>query len=243
MNMTPPFPKCYKAETKPHKFCPGCGHGLILKELGFAIDELNVSKKTVLGIDIGCSLLAWDFFNIDTVQTHHGRTIPVMSGFKLIQDDKVALAYLGDGGGYAIGLQALITAANRNDPITVILVNNTLYGMTGGQMAPTTFSGEITTTTPTGRKSWESGFPFMGPEIIKSLLNSNSFVARSSIRQPNQLRQTLKKAITHQISKKSFSFVEVLSICPTNWHMDAHQSFDRLENQLEKYYPTGEFKS
>lgn len=242
MNTTPPFPKCYKQSSKPHKFCPGCGHGLVLKELGFVVDELKIASKTVIGIDIGCSLLAWDFFDIDTVQTHHGRTVPVMSGFKLIQNDKITIAYLGDGGGYAIGLQALITAAQRNDPITVILVNNTLYGMTGGQMAPTTFNGEITTTTPAGRRSWDKGQPFMGPELIKSLPNPNSYVARTTIRQPNLLRQTLSHALTHQINKKSFSFVEVLSICPTNWHMDAHQSFERLEKELEKYFPTGEFK-
>ncbi|EKD56669.1 MAG: hypothetical protein ACD_58C00122G0006 [uncultured bacterium] len=236
------FPKCFKESSKPHKFCPGCGHGLILKELGFVIDELNISKKTVIGVDIGCSLLAWDFFDINTVQTHHGRTIPVMSGYKLIKNDSIVLAYLGDGGGYAIGLQALITAAQRNDPITVIIVNNTLYGMTGGQMAPTTFCSEITTSTPNGKKCWEKGQPLMGPELIKSLHNPYSFVARTSVSQISQLKQTLTRAINHQINKKSFAFVEVLSTCPTNWHMNAKESINRLENQLEKYFPTGEFK-
>lgn len=241
--MNPLFPRCYKTQSKPHKFCPGCGHGIVLKELGFAIDELGFAQRTVLGIDIGCSLLAWDFFNFDTVQTHHGRAIPVMSGFKLIQPDKIALAYLGDGGGYAIGLQALMTAAQRNDPITVILVNNTLYGMTGGQMAPTTLCDEVTTTTPYGKKCWQKDQPFMGPEIIKSLSNPNIYVARSTVGQPNLLRQTIKKALKHQVNKKSFSFVEVLSICPTNWHMDAHESLQRLEKEMEKNFPTGEFKS
>lgn len=240
--MTPPFPKCYKNSSKPHKFCPGCGHGLILKELGFVIDELKISNKTILGIDIGCSLLAWDFYNFDTVQTHHGRTIPVISGYKMIEENKIGLAYLGDGGAYAIGLQALISSAQRNDPITVLIVNNTLYGMTGGQMAPTTFCEEKTTTTPNGKKCYEKGQPFLGPELIKSLNNQHSFVARSSVSQPQILRQIIKQAINHQINKKSFSIVEILSMCPVNWHMDAKESLLRIENQLEKIYPTGVFK-
>ena len=242
MNLNPPFPKCYKTSSKPHKFCPGCGHGITLKELGFAIDELGIQKKSVLGIDIGCSLLAWDYFDIDTVQTHHGRTVPVMSGYKLIKPKKVALAYLGDGGGYAIGLQSLLTAANRNDPITVILVNNTLYGMTGGQMAPTTLIGEITSTTPSGRNPEEKGQPFLGPELIKCLPNKKSFVARTTVNEPLSLRQTLKKAISHQITKNSFSFVEVLSTCPTNWKKNSSDSIEYLEKSMQDYYPLGVFK-
>lgn len=240
--MNPPFPNCYKSSSKPHKYCPGCGHGITLKELGFSIDELGIQKKAVLGIDIGCSLLAWDFYDIDTVQTHHGRTVPVMSGYKLVKPKKVVLAYLGDGGGYAIGLQSLLTAANRNDPITVILVNNTLYGMTGGQMAPTTLIGESTSTTPSGRKPQEKGEPFLGPELIKSLPNKKMFVARTIINQPLSLRQTIKRAINHQITKNSFSFVEVLSICPINWKMGAKESLNYLENSMQEYFPLGVFK-
>jgi 2-oxoglutarate ferredoxin oxidoreductase subunit beta len=242
MNPIPIFPKCYKESSKPHKYCGGCGHGIALKELGYAIDELGIAKKTVIGLDIGCSLLAWDFFDVNSVQTHHGRTVPVMSGFKLIDSKRVCIAYVGDGGGYAIGLQSLITAAQRNDAITVILVNNTIYGMTGGQTAPTTFSNEKTTTSPNGRKCWETGQPFMGPEIIKSLNNLNSFVARASVKDPIQLRQIIKQAINNQINKDSFSFVEVLSTCPTNWHMNAKESLNRLNNQIAKQFPVGVFK-
>lgn len=240
--MNPLFPKCYKSKTKPHKFCPGCGHGIILKELGCVIDNLNIANKTTIGVDIGCSLLAWDFFDINTVQTHHGRTIPVISGYKLIKNDSISIAYLGDGGGYAIGLQSLITAAQRNDPITVILVNNSLYGMTGGQMAPTTFCGENTSTTPSGRKCFEKGLPFMGPELIKSINNPHSFVARASISQISNLNHVIKLAINHQINNKSFAFVEVLSTCPTNWKMNAQESHNRLVKQLENQFPTGVFK-
>jgi len=152
-NNQPRFPECFKKDSKPHKFCPGCGHPLVLKALGQVIDEMGISEKTVFMVDIGCSLLAWDFFDIPTTQTHHGRTIPTAVGFKKVKKDKIVIAYVGDGGAYAIGLQHTITSCLRNDPITTIVVNNTVYAMTGGQLAPTTTDNEITTTTPEGKKS------------------------------------------------------------------------------------------
>lgn len=232
----PSFPQCFKELSKPHKFCPGCGHGIALKELGFAIDELNIAAKTTLGIDIGCSLLAWDFFNVNTLQTHHGRTIPVVSGYKLIRPDKVCLAYLGDGGAYAIGLQALITACARNDAITVLVINNTLYGMTGGQFAPTTLLDEVTTTTPSGRNTDERGKPFLGPELLKCLPNKKSFLARGTVSKPQELKQLIKKALEHQVNNQSFSMVEILSMCPVNWHKNAQDSLNMLENKMSKYF-------
>lgn len=237
----PLFPKCYKEKSKPHKFCPGCGHGIALKELGFALDELKIAKNTLIGLDIGCALLAWDFFDIDTIQTHHGRTVPVISGYKIVRPDKVALAYLGDGGAYAIGLQALITACHRNDPITVIVVNNTLYGMTGGQMAPTTLCGEITTTTPKGR-SCEISRPFLGPELLATVCAPTAYLAREIISQPIKVREKIKKAIENQMKNHSFSFVEVLSICPVNWRKDARESLNYLEKEMVKYFPLGEIE-
>lgn len=230
------YPKCFKTSSKPNKFCPGCGHSIVLKELGFAIDEMKIQSDTIFGIDIGCSLLAWDFFDIDTIQTHHGRTVPVVSGYKLINSKKICIAYVGDGGAYAIGMQSLITAANRNDAICVIVVNNTLYGMTGGQMAPTTLKGEITTTTPSGRNIEEKGNPIFGPELIKSLKNKNAYIARSIVSKPQQLRQILKKAINNQIKNNSFSFVEVLSTCPTNWKTNAQETFDILDDKMAIYF-------
>ncbi|MDD2433050.1 MAG: thiamine pyrophosphate-dependent enzyme, partial [Clostridia bacterium] len=151
MATVPKMPKSWRVETKPHKFCPGCGHGLVLKALGEAIDELDIQDRVVFGCDIGCSLLAWDFFNVDIVQTHHGRTTPVMVGVKRARPDRICIAYMGDGGGYAIGAQHLVNAATRNEKITAILVNNCNYGMTGGQMAPTTLPEMKTETTPYGR--------------------------------------------------------------------------------------------
>ncbi|NTW04962.1 MAG: 2-oxoglutarate synthase, partial [Peptococcaceae bacterium] len=125
MSVQSVMPKSWKIDTKPHKFCPGCGHGLVLRALGEAIDELGIQDKAVYGCDIGCSLLSWDFLNVDSVQTHHGRTTPVVTGLKRANPDLIGIAYMGDGGGYAIGSQHLVNAASRNEKITVILVNNT----------------------------------------------------------------------------------------------------------------------
>lgn len=234
----PIFPKCFKRQSKPNKFCPGCGHSIILKELGYAIDELKIARKCLLGVDIGCSLLAWDFFDINTVQTHHGRTIPVLCGYKTMGPDKIAIAYVGDGGAYAIGLQSLITAAHRNDPITVVVVNNTLYGMTGGQMAPTTLENEVTTTTPAGRSSP----PLHGAELIRNVANKSAYVARGIVNNPLELREYLKKAISHPKETNNFAFLEVLSMCPVNWKKDAKESLSFLENEMAKNFKLGEIK-
>lgn len=232
------MPKSWRAQSKPHLFCPGCGHGITLKQLGYAIDELKIQNKATFGIDIGCSLLAWNFFNIDTIQTHHGRTTPVMVGYKMIKPARVAIAYMGDGGGYAIGLQSVLHAAFRNNPVTIILVNNGNYAMTGGQMAPTTRPGEIATTCPDG-KPVEYGDGFKGPELIRNIANNKAYIARTSVSKPLVLKNVLKKALENQIKNNAFSFVEVLSICPINWKMNAKQCFFRL-SEMEDYYPLGE---
>ena len=232
------FPKCYKTSSKPHKFCPGCGHGIALKSLGHAIDELKIQENVLLGVDIGCSLLAWDYFDVNTVQTHHGRTIPVICGYKMAAPKKIGVAYVGDGGAYAIGLQALITAAYRNDPITVLVINNTLYGMTGGQMAPTTLDKEITTTTPLGKISK----PFLGPELIKSIVADKAYVARGIVSEPIVLKEIIKKAIENQRINNSFSFVEILSMCPVNWKKNAKDSLEFLEKNMKINFKLGEFK-
>lgn len=232
------MPKSWYAKSKPHLFCPGCGHGITLKQLGYAIDELKIQKKTTFGIDIGCSLLAWNFFDLDTIQTHHGRTTPVMVGYKYVKPKRVAIAYMGDGGGYAIGLQSLLHAAFRNNPITVILVNNGNYAMTGGQMAPTTMPGTATATSPDGKRE-EFGDGLHGPELVRKIANDKAYVARASVSKPLLLKNILKKALENQIKNNSFSFVEVLSICPTNWKANAKQSFLQL-SKMEEYFKTGE---
>lgn len=234
--MNQSFSKSIKIESKPDKFCPGCGHSIALKLLGYTIDDLSLANKVFLGVDIGCSLLAWDYFNFKTIQTHHGRTVPVISGYKKINKNDIGIAYVGDGGAYAIGLQSLIHAANRNDAITVFVINNTLYGMTGGQMAPTTIKDEITTTTPEGKDLLEKGNPIDGVKLLKSLNNEKAYIQRVVITNPVLVKNIFKKAIENQINNNSFSFVEILSFCPTNWKKNAKESIDFLENKIQKNF-------
>jgi 2-oxoglutarate ferredoxin oxidoreductase subunit beta len=239
MEPLPRFPDCYKVESKPHKFCPGCGHPIVLKMLGQAIDELGIAEKTVFLVDIGCSLLAWDYFDLPTTQTHHGRTVPVATGFKMADPDKVVVAYVGDGGAYAIGLQHTITSCLRNDPITTIVVNNTLYAMTGGQMAPTTVKEEKTTTTPLGKREEEFS-TLKGPELLSLIGSEDKYLARGSTDKPLVLKQYLKKALEAQMNHH-FSLVEAISACPLNWRTDAKETIERMQS-LEQTFKLGEVK-
>ncbi len=233
------FPKCYKKESKPHKFCPGCGHPIVLKMLGQVIDELGIQEKSVFLVDIGCSLLAWDFYDLPTSQTHHGRTVPVAAGFKMADPKKIVIAYVGDGGAYAIGLQHTITSCLRNDPVTTIVVNNTLYAMTGGQMAPTTVENEKTTTSPAGKKE-EEFRTLHGPELLTGIAHPRAYLARGTTDKPLVLKQYLKKAIETQLAGH-FSLVESLSACPLNWQTDAQKTIERMK-ALEAFYQLGEIK-
>ncbi|NHM28381.1 2-oxoglutarate synthase [Desulfofundulus sp. TPOSR] len=242
MSVQPVMPKCWRVDTKPHKFCPGCGHGLVLKALGDAIDELGIQDRAVFGCDIGCSLLSWDFFNLDTVQTHHGRTTPVMTGIKRARPELICIAYMGDGGGYAIGSQHLVNAAARNEKITVILVNNTVYAMTGGQMAPTTMPDQKTETSPYGRDPLKTGYPMLGPEMVAAITREGAYVARGTIANLRQLKGYLKKALENQMAGNGFSFVEALSSCPTNWRTNAEETWKYIEEVMPKFFKIGEIK-
>ncbi len=243
MTTVPQMPKSWRLESKPHKFCPGCGHGLVLKALGEVIDELGIQDRVAFGCDIGCSLLAWDFFNVDTVQTHHGRTTPVVTGIKRANPDIICIAYMGDGGGYAIGSQHLVNSAARNEKITAILVNNCNYAMTGGQMAPTTLPGMKTETTPYGRDVEQTGYPTQGPEMVAAITQEGAYVARGTISNLKQLKGYLKKALKNQMAGRGFSFVEALATCPTNWRTNAKDTWAFLEKEMPKYFKVGEIKS
>ncbi|HCF49702.1 MAG TPA: 2-oxoglutarate synthase [Syntrophomonas sp.] len=243
MTVSPAVPKSWYLPSKPHKFCPGCGHGIVLKALGEVIDELNIQDKTIFGCDIGCSLLSWNFFNCDSTQTHHGRTTPVMVGIKRSRPELVTIGYMGDGGGYSIGSQHLLNAAVRNEKVTLILVNNTNYGMTGGQMAPTTLPGQKTETTPYGRDTDVTGYPTKGPEFLNALTQDDAYIARATVSNYRQLKRFIKNALRNQIEGHGFSFVEVLSTCPTNWRTNAQQTLHFLEDEMEKYFPVGELKN
>lgn len=236
----PIMPVSWRKDTKPHKFCPGCGHGLILKCLGQAVDELDLQGKVVFGCDIGCSLLAWDFLNLDAVQTHHGRTTPVMTGIKRARPGLICIAYMGDGGGYSIGVQHLVSAAARNEKITAILANNTQYAMTGGQMAPTTLPGQKTETTPYGRNPETTGLPLQGQEMVAAVSREGAYVARGSIANQRQLKIYLKKALENQLLHRGFSFVEALSTCPTNWRTNASETWEFIQEKMPEYFKLGE---
>ena len=241
--LRPGMPSSWKEESKPHKFCPGCGHGIILKALGEVIDELGIKDRMVMGCDIGCSLLAWDFFNVDSVQTHHGRTTPVIIGMKRANTDIIGVAYMGDGGGYAIGSQHLFNAAVRNENITIILCNNSNYGMTGGQMSPTTLPGMKTETSPYGRDPKETGMPTLGPEMVAAVAPEGAYVARGTMANVRQMKGYIKKAIQNQIDGNGISFVECLSSCPTNWRTNAKQTWEFVEHKMTEYYKVGELRT
>jgi 2-oxoglutarate ferredoxin oxidoreductase subunit beta len=236
------MPASWRAETKPHKFCPGCGHGIILKMLGTVVDELGISDRLIFGCDIGCSLLAWDFFNLDSIQAHHGRVTPVLAGLKTAAPHLLGVAYMGDGGGYAIGAQHLVASATRNDRITVIVVNNTQYGITGGQMSPTTLPEQVTETTPFGRDPAETGWPFQGPEMVATLTNEHAYVARGTVTKPRQLKVMIRRALENQMRGRGFSFVEALSFCPTNWRTAARETVAFVDQKMSAVFRTGEIK-
>jgi 2-oxoglutarate ferredoxin oxidoreductase subunit beta len=232
------FPKCVRIESKPHLFCPGCGHPEVLKAFGFAIDDLGLQQRVAFGVDIGCSLLAFDFFNIDTIETHHGRTVPVMVGIQRGNPQAISVAYVGDGGAYAIGMGSLLNAAIRDENIFTIVVNNATYAMTGGQEAPTTLPGTKTATTPYGADNHY----VKGPDLIRHL-NPTAWIARGITTRQIELRRLMTEALTFVKERKGFAFMEVLSPCTLNWGTieDPEATFDILENKMASVYTLGYF--
>lgn len=236
------LPKVWKIKSKPHKFCPGCGQSLALKLLGECIDELDIQERMVYACDIGCSLLTWDMFDVDTIQTHHGRVLPTITGFKIANPKAIVLAFMGDGGGYAIGAQHLINAAMRDDKVSVILINNANYAMTGGQMAPTTLNGQKTTTTPTGRDFQLYGNPLHGPEMLSKIALDDAYIARTISTNIIDTKEKIKKTLQNQIDGRGFSFLEILSMCPVNWHTNTLESLNFSKVDMVKVFPLGEYK-
>jgi 2-oxoglutarate/2-oxoacid ferredoxin oxidoreductase subunit beta len=231
----PRMPKVLKMASKPSNFCPGCGYGIILRVLGEVIDEMEIAPRTIIGLDIGCNLLAWNYFDLDTAQSHHGRVTPMLAGYKRGQKESVAIGIAGDGGLYAIGLQGLIHTAHRNEPVMIIGVNNTVYAMTGGQASPTTYHGEVTTTTPGGEFTADK--PILGPEMLQSFASEGAFLARATVNNIPVLKSYLKKAIAAQLAG-NFSLVEIVSYCPTNWKTDAAATIE-FSKKLETIYKPG----
>jgi 2-oxoglutarate ferredoxin oxidoreductase subunit beta len=228
----------------PTHYCPGCTHGIIHRVIAEVLDELNIRERTVGIAPVGCSVLAYDYFNCDFHEASHGRAPAVATGIKRARPDLIVFSYQGDGDLASIGMGEIVHCANRGEKITVIFVNNAIYGMTGGQMAPTTLPGQITTTTPYGRDVNLAGFPVRMAELISSL-KTPAFVARNSAHHPLEvvkLKENIKRAFQYQVENKCFTFVEVLSTCPTNWGITPTEATKWLEENMIPYYKLGIFK-
>ncbi len=225
-------------------YCPGCGHGTVHRLIAEVIDELGLRERVVGVAPVGCAVLAYDYFDFDVTEAAHGRPPAVATGIKRIRPDLIVFTYQGDGDLAAIGTAEIIHAANRGENITVIFVNNGIYGMTGGQMAPTTLLEQETATTPKGRLREETGPPLKVCEML-SPLEGTEFIARAAIDGPAGIltsRQYIKKAFLNQIEGKGFSLVEILSPCPTYWRLSPQESLKRITKEVIPQFPTGIFK-
>jgi 2-oxoglutarate ferredoxin oxidoreductase subunit beta len=225
-------------------YCPGCTHGVIHRLIAEAIDELGIREKTILVAPVGCSVLMYYYFAVDAVEAAHGRAPAMATGLKRTQPDKIVFTYQGDGDLASIGAAEILHAANRGENITVFFVNNAVYGMTSGQMAPTTLLGQITTSSPTGRDVKQHGYPMRMAEIIAGLPGA-CYVVRRTVYDARTIRQAKKAIITAlkaQLAGLGLSMVEFLSNCPTNWHMSPPDSLAWIRDSMVPYYPLGDFK-
>jgi 2-oxoglutarate ferredoxin oxidoreductase subunit beta len=230
-------------DTRMH-YCPGCGHSIIHKILSQNIDELGVRERAIIVAPVGCSVLIYNYLDCDGSEAAHGRAAAVATGIKRAQPDKVVIAYQGDGDLAAIGTAETLHAANRGERFTVIFVNNAIYGMTGGQMAPTTLSGQQTKTTPFGRDPEHIGMPLKMCELL-SQLELPAYIERVSVHDVKNImraKKAIKKALQYQMEGTGYGFVEVLSMCPTNWGMTSRQAAGWVEEKMIPYYPLGIFR-
>lgn len=226
-------------------YCPGCGHGIVHRIVAQVIDQLGV-RETVVGVaPVGCAVIAYDYWNFDVTEAAHGRALAVATGIKRYRPDLTVFTYQGDGDLASIGIAETIHAANRGENLTCIFINNACYGMTGGQMAPTTVVGQRTATTPLGRNpNNKEGWPIKVSELL-AMFDGVCFVARSSLYSANEIQKTteyIKKAFTNQIEQKGFSLVEVLSPCPTVWQKTPTNSMQWIKEEMVKTFPLGVIK-
>ncbi len=225
-------------------YCPGCTHGIVHRLVAEAIDELGIEGKTVGVASVGCSVFSYNYFECDMQEAAHGRAPAVATGVKRALKDKIVFTYQGDGDLAAIGTAETVHAATRGENITVIFINNTTYGMTGGQMAPTTLVGQVTQTTPYGRKTETQGYPINMSEMLATLEGTAYIerVAADSVQHIRAAKRAIKKAFETQMAGKGFSMVEVLSTCPTNWGLSPAESMQWLRDNMIPQYPLGVFK-
>jgi 2-oxoglutarate ferredoxin oxidoreductase subunit beta len=225
-------------------YCPGCTHGIVHRLVAEAIDELGIRGRTVGIAPVGCAVLCYNYFNFDFQEAAHGRAPAMATGIKRVRPDLIVFTYQGDGDLASIGMGEIIHAANRGEKFTTIFINNAIYGMTGGQMAPTTMPGQRATTAPTGRNTDQTGMPIRMANLLKELVTPG-YVTRQAVLNPKQInkaKKAIKKAFEYQVAGKCFSFVEVISTCPTNWGLTPLDALKWAEDTLLPYYELGDYK-
>ena len=228
----------------PLHYCPGCTHGIIHRLVAEVIDELGIEGKTVGIAPVGCSVFAYNYFNCDMIEAAHGRAPAVATGVKRSFPENIVFTYQGDGDLAAIGTAETVHAAARSENITIIFVNNAIYGMTGGQMAPTTLPGQVTQTSPYGRNPEQVGLPVKVCELLSNVDGATYLerVAVNNVKNVKAAKKAIKKAFQNQLEGKGFSLVEVLSTCPTNWGLKPDKALEWLEENMIPYYPLGVYK-
>ncbi len=231
------------ADVKLH-YCPGCTHGIIHRLVAEAIDELGIEGRTIGIAPVGCSVFAYNYFNCDMVEAAHGRAPAVATGVKRANPDNIVFTYQGDGDLAAIGTAETVHSAARGENITIIFVNNAIYGMTGGQMAPTTLPGQVTQTSPYGRKVEAVGYPLRVCELLSNVTGATYLerVAVNDVKNVRNAKRAIQKAFRYQMEGKGFSLIEVLSTCPTNWGLTPDKALKWLEENMIPYYPLGVYK-
>jgi 2-oxoglutarate/2-oxoacid ferredoxin oxidoreductase subunit beta len=226
-------------------YCPGCTHGVIHRLIAEVIDELGIRGKMVGIAPVGCAVLAYNYFNFDFQEAAHGRAPAMATGIKRVRPDLMVFTYQGDGDLASIGMGEIVHAANRGEKFTTIFVNNAVYGMTGGQMAPTTMPEQRTSTSPLGRDVAEVGMPIKVAELLAAL-QTPAYVVRQAVLKPKYIvkaKKAIKQAFTYQQEGRCFSLVEIVSTCPTNWGLTPLDALDWAEDKMLDYYPLGEYKT
>ena len=225
-------------------YCPGCTHGIVHRLVAEVLDELGIEGKAIGVAPVGCSVFAYDYWECDMQQAAHGRAPAVATGIKRVHPDKIVFTYQGDGDLASIGTAETVHAAMRNENITIIFINNAIYGMTGGQMAPTTLPGQVTQTSPYGRDPKTQGYPVRMSEVLAQTEGA-TYIERVSVdcvKNINAAKKAIKKAFQTQLDGKGFSMIEVLSTCPTNWGKSPVEALDWLRENMIPYYPLGVYK-
>jgi 2-oxoglutarate ferredoxin oxidoreductase subunit beta len=238
------FQRPASLKQEPFRYCPGCGHSIIHRLIAECIDNLGIREKVIGIAPVGCAVFAYDYFNFDMLEVAHGRPPAAATGLKRSLPDRIIFSYQGDGDLAAIGTAEIIHAANRGENITVFFVNNATYGMTGGQMAPTTLVGQRTTTTPSGRKVKREGYPLRVSELLATI-EGVSFIARTSLSSYKNILETKKaveKSFRYQMEEKGFSLVEILSPCPVDWELSPGDALLWIQKEMTSVYPLGIFK-